>query len=57
MRLGFVQFTAPLEPTEGVVHDQPAGADNDTKAIFPGSESFNPTLSAVSGPALVIVIV
>jgi hypothetical protein len=53
----FEQDTVPTAPTAGVMHDQPAGDDNDTKVVPAGSVSDNETEAALLGPALVTVIV
>src|SRR5262249_22161587 len=47
--------TTPLPPTGGVVTDQPAGAASETNVVFVGRASFNCTVSASLGPALVTV--
>ena len=47
--LGLVQFTLPVAPTAGVVHDQQA------KVVFVGTASVKLALAAVPGPLLVTV--
>ena len=54
---GFVQFTVPLLPTPGSVHDQLAGVERETKVMPAGNGSFKVALSAVSGPTLVTSMV
>src|SRR6185369_4282660 len=55
--LGFVQFTVPPDPTDGVVHVHPAGVGIETNVKSPGSTSFKAAPSAASGPLFVTVIV
>jgi hypothetical protein len=53
--LGLVQFTLPVAPTAGVVHDQPAGTEMEAKVVFVGTASVKLALAAVPGPLLVTV--
>ena len=54
---GLAQEMVPVPPTAGVVHDQPATAESDTKVVPAGSVSLHATVAAASGPLLVTVIV
>jgi hypothetical protein len=51
------QDTVPVDPTAGVVHDQPAGDVSDTNVVLAGSVSDNATVAALLGPALLTAIV
>src|SRR5688572_18603770 len=50
---GRVQRTVPVLPTDGVVHDQPAGATSDWNVALAGTGSCTTTLVAVASPRLV----
>src|SRR5882757_10885686 len=56
-RFGFVQVTAPVPPTAGVVHVHPAGARTDRKVVLAGVVSVKLNEVAGAGPLLVIVCV
>lgn len=53
----FVQLTAPVAPTAGVVQLQPPGEASETKVVPAGTESARTALAAASGPAFEAVIV
>ena len=54
---GLAQEMVPVPPTAGVVHDQPAPAESDTKVVPAGSVSVTVTVDALLGPVFVSVIV
>ena len=56
-RVAIEQLIAPVPPTAGVVHDQPAGADSDTNVVPVGTVSESATVVALLGPALFTVMV
>jgi len=51
------QVTLPLAPTDGVIHDQPGGAETETKVVGGGSGRSTEALMPVLGPLFVSVIV
>ena len=51
------QVTVPFAPADGVVHDHPGEAVNETKVVGTGSGRSAEALTAVLGPLLVTVIV
>jgi hypothetical protein len=51
------QVTVPFAPTDGVVHDHPGGALNETNVVGAGNGRSAAALTAVLGPLLVTVIV
>jgi hypothetical protein len=53
----FVHEIAPVAPTAGVVHDQPAGDESDTNVVSAGSVSASAAVLALLGPPLVTVMV
>jgi hypothetical protein len=55
--LTFVQLTAPVPPTAGDVHDQPAGAETETNVVFVGVVSDMLAFAALLGPLLIALIV
>ena len=52
-KLALLQLIAPLAPTAGVVHVQPAGAMSETNVVPEGSVSLQLALVALSGPLFV----
>jgi hypothetical protein len=52
-----VHVTVPVDPTAGVVHVQPVGAEIDWNVVSAGRTSVIATLAAAFGPALLTVIV
>src|SRR3990170_1966830 len=55
-RLGLLQLTAPVPPTEGVEQLQPAAVVRDTNVVLVGVVSESDALVAVAGPPLVTPI-
>lgn len=55
--LGLTQAIVPAAPTAGVVHDQPAIAGSETKAVPTGKVSLHDAVAAAAGPLLVTVMV
>jgi hypothetical protein len=51
------QLTVPLLPTDGAVHDHPAGGLNDTKVVKAGRGRSTVAVDPSLGPLLVTVIV
>jgi hypothetical protein len=49
-RLAMVQLTAPVPPTAGVEHDQPAAGVSDTNVVLGGTTSLSARLVAPDGP-------
>ena len=56
-RVAMVQVIAPVPPTAGVVHDQPAGVGSETKVVLAGVVPENVTVVAMPGPPLVTTCV
>ena len=56
-KLGLVQVIRPVPPTDGVVHDQPAGNVTEAKVVFDGVLSVRLAAVAVLGPPLVTTCV
>jgi hypothetical protein len=54
---GVLQEIVPVPPGAGIVHDHPAGDENDTNVVFGGVVSLIVTLVASLGPLLVTLIV
>src|SRR5688572_7654928 len=55
--LGVLHEIAPVPPTEGVVHDQPAGDASETNVVLDGTLSLSDAEVALLGPALLTVMV
>src|SRR3977135_1441932 len=54
-KVAMVHVIAPLAPTAGVVHDQPAGVGNDTNVVLAGVAPEKLTAAAFAGPPLVAI--